>query len=53
MNFDGALFAGESKAGLGVIIRNDSKLVMAALSQNIPLPTSVEMVEVLAVRRAL
>ena len=53
MNFDGALFAGESKAGLGVIIRNDSKLVMAALLQNIPLPTSVEMVEVLAVHRAL
>lgn len=53
MNFDGALFAEENIAGLGVIIRNDSRLVMAALSQQIPLLASVEMVEVLAARRAL
>lgn len=53
VNFDGALFARESKAGLGVIIRNDSGLVMASLSQNIPLPTSEEMVEVLATCQAL
>ena len=42
-----------SDLGLGIIIRNDHGLVMAALTQVIPLPTSVEMVEVLAARRAL
>ena len=53
VNFDEALFAGERKAGLSAIIHNDNGLVMAALSQNISLPVSVEMVEVLAAHQAL
>ena len=53
VNFDGALFSEENTAGLGIIIRDDHRLVMAAFSQQIPLLTSVEMVEVLAARRAL
>ena len=53
MNFDGALFAEENIVGLGVIIHNDSRLVMDVFSQQIPLPTSIEMIEVLAIRRAL
>ena len=53
INFDGAIFQEKDEAGLGAIIRNDHGLVMAALTQVIPLPTSVEMVEVLAARRAL
>ena len=53
VNFDGALFKETDSAGLGVIIRNDLGLVMAASSQIIPLPTSVEMVEVLAARNAI
>ena len=52
-NFDGAIFQGNAKAGLGAIIRNDCGLVMAALTQVIPLPISVEIVEVLAARQAL
>ena len=52
-NFDGAVFSQDGLAGIGIIIRNEQRLVMAALSQQIPLPTSVEMVEVLAARRAL
>ncbi|XP_065630291.1 uncharacterized protein LOC136067860 [Quercus suber] len=52
-NFDGATFQESGVAGLGIIIRNDCGLVMAALTQVIPLPTSVEIVEVLAARRAL
>ncbi|KAK9985759.1 hypothetical protein SO802_030710 [Lithocarpus litseifolius] len=53
VNFDEATFANSSSAGLGAIIRNDMGLVMAAFTQPIPLPTSVEMVEVLAARGAL
>ena len=53
INFDGAIFQAKGEAGLGAIIRNNHGLVMAALAQVIPLPTSVEMVEVLAARRAL
>ncbi|KAK9997512.1 hypothetical protein SO802_022198 [Lithocarpus litseifolius] len=43
INFDGATFNESSSAGLGAIIRNDMGLVMAAFTQPIPLPTSVEM----------
>ena len=53
INFDGAVFKEHAEAGLGSIIRNDCGLVMAALKQVIHLPTSVEMVEVLAAWRAL
>ena len=53
VNFDGAVFVANNIAGLGIIIHNDNGLVMAALSQQIPLPTLVEMVEVIAARRAL
>ena len=53
VNFDDAVFQESGEVGLGIIIRNDRGLFMAALTQVIPLPTSVEMVEVLAIRRAL
>ena len=53
VNFDGAIFPNRNIASLGIIIHNVYGLVMAALSQQIPLPTSVEMVEVLAARWAL
>ena len=33
VNFDGALFSKENVAGLGIIIRDDHGLVLAALSQ--------------------
>ena len=52
-NFDSAVFSQAGLAGISIIIRNEQGLVMAALSQQIPLPTSMEMVEVLAARRAL
>ena len=53
VNFDGATFKEKNLAGLGGIIHNDRGVVMAAFIQTIPLPTSVEMVEVLAVRSAI
>ncbi|KAK7832298.1 hypothetical protein CFP56_026625 [Quercus suber] len=53
INFDGMVFQEKGEAGLGIIIYNDHGLVMAALTQVIPLPTSVEIMEVLAARRAL
>jgi len=42
VNFDGAFFAEENTASLGIIIRNDNGLVMAALTQHIPLPALVD-----------
>lgn len=53
VNFDGATFAADSKARLGVVIRNDAGLVMASLSQLIPLPSTVIEVEVMAARRVV
>ena len=53
INFDGATFKVNNLASLGAIVRNDKGLVMAAFTQTIPLPTSVEMVEVLAVHSAI
>ena len=53
INFDGATFQKEKLAGLGCVVRNDEGLVMATFTQIIPLPTSVEMVEVLAARSAI
>ena len=38
---------------MGGVIRNDKGLIMAAFTQTIPLPTSVEIVEVLAAYSAL
>ena len=38
---------------MGVVIRNDHGLIMASLTQQIPLPSSVIEVEVLATRKAL
>ena len=53
VNFDGVLFFQDGLAGIGVIIRNDQGLVMAALSQQIPSPALVEMVEVVVACRAM
>ena len=47
------IFADEGLAGLGVVIRNNHGLIMASLTQQIPLSSLVIEVEVLAVRKAL
>ena len=51
-NFDGAMFSDTGEAGIGVVIRNRDGEVMAALSEKIPQPASVTMLELLATRRA-
>lgn len=53
MNYDGAIFQEQGRAGIGVVIRNSSGEVMASLSQQIPLPTTVAQVEASAARRAV
>ena len=51
-NFDGVVFAESREARIGVVIRNSNGEVVAALSEKIPYPDSMEVLEVLAVRRA-
>ncbi|XP_075654720.1 uncharacterized protein LOC142624873 [Castanea sativa] len=48
VNYDGAVSSQMGKAGLGVIIRNCERAVMASMAQQIPLPTTVAQVEALA-----
>uniref|UniRef100_A0A7N2L3V4 Uncharacterized protein n=1 Tax=Quercus lobata TaxID=97700 RepID=A0A7N2L3V4_QUELO len=50
MLFVRALFEKEQRAGIGVIIRNHAGLVLASLTQQIPLPATAIEVEALAAR---
>ena len=52
VNFDGAVFGNSHKLGVGVVIRNDLREVMASLSEKIVMPLSVEVLEMLVARRA-
>ncbi|XP_050259092.1 uncharacterized protein LOC126704102 [Quercus robur] len=53
INFDGALFGESDSAGIGVVIRNSERVVMAVLSEKIVKPQAAEMVEILAARRVV
>ncbi|XP_030945809.1 uncharacterized protein LOC115970295 [Quercus lobata] len=53
INFDGALFKDINKAGLGVVIRNENGQVLTSLSEQIQLPFSSNLVEAIAVARAI
>ena len=53
INFDGALFADQGSAGIGVVIRDWEGQVIAALSEKVRHPGSVDLVEALAMRRAI
>ena len=37
INFDGATFSDEGRAGIGLVIRNNQDMVMASMSHNLPL----------------
>ena len=53
INFDGAMFKEEDRAGIGVIIRDSQGLVLASMSQVIPLHLTVVELETLAATKAL
>ena len=53
LNFDGAVFESFGRAGLGMVVRDVEGMIIAALNQNIPLPSSIDSVEALATRRAI
>lgn len=52
-NFDGAIFSKSSLASIGVVIRDSCGNVIAAFSQKILLPLSIDLVEALAASRAV
>ena len=52
VNFDGAVFGEEQEVGIGVVIRDNEGQVLAALSAKVWLPASVEVLKMLAARRA-
>lgn len=52
-NFDGAIFQESNEAGTGVVIRNFTGEVMAALSEKIAKPSSVSILESIVARRAV
>lgn len=53
VNFDRAIFKEENKAGIGVVIRDDSGQVIAFIFEKTSLLSSVDEVEALAVVRVL
>ena len=52
INYDGAIFSEDGHAGLGVVCRNLDGVVLASLSEQIPIPATITQVEALAARRA-
>ena len=52
MNYDGAIFTESGEAGIGVIVRDARGEVIAALAKKILYSGLVEVLEVLAARRA-
>ena len=53
VNFDGAMFKESNEAGIEIVVRNQDGRVMAAMAKKIHHPTSVEILEFLAARRAV
>ena len=50
-NFDGAVFGEEKEGGIGVVIHSNEGQVLAALSEKVLMPTSMEILEILVARR--
>lgn len=52
INYEGAVFIDTLEARISVVIRSSSGTVLVALLEKIPMPPSMEVVEILATRRA-
>nr|POE77283.1 hypothetical protein CFP56_29785 [Quercus suber] len=52
INYDGAIFLEEGRAGLVVVCSNSDGVVTASLSEQISLPVTITQVEALAARKA-
>lgn len=53
MNYNGAIFRESDKTRIGVVIRNSEGKVLAALSEKIVKPSTMEILELSAARRAV
>ncbi|XP_065622361.1 uncharacterized protein LOC136064497 [Quercus suber] len=53
VNYDGAYFVDEEKAGISVVVQNDLGQVMGSLAEKIDMPTTVEVLKAMATRRAM
>ena len=52
-NFDGAVFGSSQEACIGVVVRNSQGEIMATLSEMIPMPSLILLLETLAARIAV
>ena len=53
VNFDGAVFREDDSTDVGAVIRDEQGFMVAAMVEKIPLPYSINVVEVLAAIKAL
>ena len=53
VNYDGAYFAEEEEVGIGVVVRNELRQVMASLVETLVMPSMVEILEAMAARRVM
>ena len=51
-NFNRAVFGEDQEASVGVVIRNNERQVLAALSEKVQMPVTVEILEMLVARKA-
>lgn len=53
INFNGAVFNDLGTAGVGAVVQDSQGMVLASMSEQIPLPQSVVEVEVIAAAKAV
>ena len=53
VNYDGAYFADEEKAEIGVVVRNELSQVMGLLVEKIEMLSTVEVLEAMTARRVM